>query len=88
MGQIASAFPTAGRAVSLGRDPGRARLGLGTAWFNLAGLVTVLAAINVGTFQFAASSFWPDVGRRSARQFVAVVAITLRRRSSTIWAFA
>src|SRR5262249_55244805 len=26
-----------------------------TAWFNLLGLITVLAAINVGTWQFAAS---------------------------------
>src|SRR5262249_39003074 len=33
-----------------------------TAWFNLAGLVTVLAAINVGTYRFAAGALGPRLG--------------------------
>src|SRR5207248_8860101 len=41
-----------------------------------AGLVTVLAAINVGTVQFAASVFAPGVTLDPATQFAAVAVIT------------
>ncbi|MFI5456436.1 MAG: amino acid permease [Isosphaerales bacterium] len=59
MGQLASTFPTAGgvyhwAAILGGRDWGWA-----TAWFNLVGLITVLAAINVGTFRFAVGALFP-----------------------------
>jgi amino acid transporter len=52
MGQIASAFPTAGGLYHWGSILGGKGLGWLTAWFNLIGLVTVLAAINVGAYQF------------------------------------
>src|SRR5438309_5562663 len=55
MGQLASAFPTAGGLYHWGAVLGGRGCGWLTAWFNLLGLVTVLSAINVGTWQFAAS---------------------------------
>src|SRR5436190_11581007 len=60
MGQIASAFPTAGGLYHWAAILGGRGLGWLTAWFNLAGLITVLAAINVGTFKFAAAAFFPE----------------------------
>jgi amino acid transporter len=53
MGQVASAFPTAGGLYHWASLLGGRGWGWITAWFNLAGLVTVLAAINVGTYRFA-----------------------------------
>jgi amino acid transporter len=53
MGQLASAFPTAGGLYHWAAILGGRGWGWATAWFNLAGLVTVLAAINVGTYRFA-----------------------------------
>src|SRR5580692_9197685 len=52
MGQVASAFPTAGGLYHWASILGGRGWGWATAWFNLAGLIAVLAAINVGTFQF------------------------------------
>src|ERR1043165_4138496 len=46
LGQIASAFPTAGGLYHWAATLGGRSWGWVTAWFNLAGLVTVLAAIN------------------------------------------
>jgi len=60
MGQIASAFPTAGGLYHWASVLGGRGWGWATAWFNLAGLVTVLAAINVGTFRFAAAALDPS----------------------------
>src|ERR1700752_1500751 len=60
MGQLASAFPTAGGLYHWAAILGGRGWGWTTAWFNLAGLVTVLAAINVGTVLFAAGAFRPD----------------------------
>ena len=59
MGQITSTFPTAGglyqwAAILSGRGWGWA-----TAWFNLAGLVTLLVAMNVGTYRFVLSFLLP-----------------------------
>ena len=76
MAQIASAFPTAGGLYHWASILGGRGWGWATAWFNLAGLVTVLAAINVGTFQFVAGSFWPDIAGDARAQLLAVVAIT------------
>ncbi len=52
MGQLASAFPTAGGLYHWAAILGGRFWGWVTAWFNLAGLITVLAAINVGMFLF------------------------------------
>jgi amino acid transporter len=52
MGQLASAFPTAGGLYHWASTLGGRGWGWVTALFNLAGLITVLAAINVGTFRF------------------------------------
>jgi amino acid transporter len=62
MGQVASAFPTAGGLYHWGSILGGKGWGWLTAWFNLVGLVTVLAAINIGAYQFAAGSLGPLTG--------------------------
>ena len=59
MGQLASRFPTAGGLYHWAAILGGRGWGWTTAWFNLAGLVTVLAAINVGTYRFAVSGLIP-----------------------------
>ena len=59
MGQIASAFPTAGGLYHWAAILGGRGWGWVVAWFNLLGLVTVLAAINVGACEFVASAFFP-----------------------------
>jgi amino acid transporter len=85
MGQVASAFPTAGGLYHWASILGGRGFGWVTAWFNLAGLVTVLAAINVGTWQFAAGALGPrfgvdpaawSPGKAVAIQTAVVVAIT------------
>ena len=55
MGQVASAFPTAGGLYHWAAILGGRFWGFFVAWLNLAGLVTVLAAINVGSVRFAES---------------------------------
>lgn len=77
MGQIASAFPTAGGLYHWAAILGGRGWGWLTAWFNLAGLVTVLAAINVGTVQFMFGAFWPEVPCTPLMQLSLVLAITL-----------
>jgi amino acid transporter len=62
MGQLASAFPTAGGVYQWAAILGGRSWGWATAWLNLAGLVTVLAAINVGTYQFLAGALLPRLG--------------------------
>jgi amino acid transporter len=57
MGQVASAFPTAGGLYHWASILGGKGWGWITAWFNLAGLVTVLAAINAGTYDFIVGAF-------------------------------
>jgi amino acid transporter len=57
MGQVASAFPTAGGLYHWASILGGKGWGWLTAWFNLAGLVTVLAAINAGTYDFIVAAF-------------------------------
>ncbi len=59
MGQLASAFPTAGGLYHWAALLGGRGWGWFTAWFNLAGLITVLAAINVGTCRFALGFVFP-----------------------------
>ena len=62
MGQVASAFPTAGGLYHWAAILGGRGFGYLTAWYNLAGLVTVMAAINVGAYLFAASALGPLFG--------------------------
>ncbi len=66
MAQVASAFPTAGGLYHWGSILGGRACGWVTAWFNLAGLVTVLAAINAGTYDFATVAFGVTVPASSA----------------------
>lgn len=85
MGQIASAFPTAGGLYHWACILGGKGWGWATAWFNLAGLVFVLAAINVGLYTFVLGFVAPRIGfdRKTADplflfffQFGAVLVIT------------
>ena len=76
MAQIASAFPTAGGLYHWGAILGGRGCGWATAWFNLAGLVTVLAAINVGTFRFLAAIWRPEWLEDPTMELSAVLCIT------------
>jgi len=62
MGQIGSAYPTAGGLYHWGSILGGRALGWVTAWCNLLGLLAVLAAINVGTYLFLVGSVLPAFG--------------------------
>src|SRR5689334_14663775 len=62
MGQISSAYPTAGGLYHWGSILGNRGAGWLTAWLNLIGLVTVLGAINVGTWTFFVGAFGPALG--------------------------
>jgi amino acid transporter len=82
MGQLASTFPTAGGLYHWASILGGRGWGWATAWFNLAGLVTVLAAINVGTYRFAFGALGPPRETLSPwedyfAQAIGVIAITL-----------
>lgn len=76
MAQVASAFPTAGGLYHWAAILGGRGWGWATAWFNLAGLIAVLAAINVGMFLFVMGAFWPDVKIGVAEQALAMLLIT------------
>jgi amino acid transporter len=76
MGQIASAFPTAGGLYHWAAILGGRGWGWATAWFNLAGLVTVLAAINVGTYEFIWGAFFPDTPTSFRSQTLVVLMMT------------
>jgi len=79
MAQVASAFPTAGGLYHWGSLLGGRACGWVTAWFNLAGLITVLAAINTGTYDFATAAFgWtPAADSTGTVRVVAVSVMTL-----------
>jgi len=86
MGQVASAFPTAGGLYHWASILGDRGWGWVTAWFNLAGLITVLAAVNVGAYQFTLQALAPWLGYEPekfsepvqiALQTACVAAITL-----------
>ncbi|MFM8284997.1 MAG: amino acid permease [Planctomycetaceae bacterium] len=62
MAQVASAFPTAGGLYHWGSILGGRGWGWATAWFNLAGIATVLAAVNLATVQFCFGAFAPAFG--------------------------
>lgn len=82
MAQVASAFPTAGALYHWSSILGGRGWGWLTAWLNILGLVTVLAAINVGTYLFAKGSLGPALGididgLGIGAQIVGVAVITL-----------
>jgi len=78
MGQVASAFPTAGGLYHWASILGGTGWGWVTAWFNLAGLVTVLAAINAGTYDFVVGAFQIPTGAHpDVVKAVGVSAITI-----------
>jgi amino acid transporter len=75
MGQVASAFPTAGGLYHWATILGGRGWGWATAWFNLAGLIAVLAAINGGTIDYAAD--WLAWKPSWTEKTIAVATITL-----------
>lgn len=86
MGQVASSFPTAGGLYHWSSILGGRGWGWATAWFNLLGLITVLAAINVGAYLFTAGALGPLFGVTLSKlppatamgaQLVGVTVITL-----------
>ncbi len=77
MGQVASAFPTAGGLYHWASILGGRGWGWGTAWLNLAGLVTVLAAINVGTYEFVTSALGFDAKELGPWQLVVQSCVVL-----------
>ena len=62
LAQISSAYPTAGGLYHWGAILGNRFTGWLSAWLNLLGLVTVLGAINVGTFYFFLGAFGAQLG--------------------------
>lgn len=62
MSQISSAYPTAGGLYHWGSILGNRGTGWVTAWLNLLGVITVLGAINVGTWTFFVGAFGADLG--------------------------
>ena len=78
MAQISSAYPTAGGLYHWGSILGNRGIGWVTAWLNLLGLVTVLGAINVGTWTFFLGVFGPVFGLSGSylEQLVFVIVIT------------
>src|SRR6266850_1682384 len=57
MAQVASAFPTAGGLYHWASILGGKGWGWITAWFNLLGLLTVVGAVNSGTYDFIVGAF-------------------------------
>ncbi|MBF6593731.1 MAG: amino acid permease [Thermaceae bacterium] len=78
MAQIGSAYPTAGGLYHWSSILGGRGWGWATAWLNLLGLVTVLGAINVGTFYFFIGAFGPALHLNGdlPTQIIFVVIIT------------
>lgn len=76
MGQVASAFPTAGGLYHWAAILGGRFWGYLVAWLNLAGLVTVLSAINVGTIRFIDGLIAADLSSPETQAGL-VAAITL-----------
>jgi amino acid transporter len=75
MAQIGSAYPTAGGLYHWGSILGNRFTGWLTAWLNLLGLITVLGAINVGTWNFFAGAFGFDA-TNYAQTVIFLVVIT------------
>ncbi len=78
LAQISSAYPTAGGLYHWGSILGNRFTGWLSAWLNLLGLVTVLGAINVGTFYFFYGAFGATFGMEDtlATRVIFVAGIT------------
>src|SRR6478672_2271437 len=81
LGQIGSAYPTAGGLYHWSSILGGRGWGWATAWINLLGLIFVVASVNVGVYTLALNLLGPLVGLDPAAygvgtQIVAVVLIT------------
>jgi len=78
MSQISSAYPTAGGLYHWGSILGNRGTGWVTAWLNLLGLITVLGAINVGTWTFFVGAFGPALGVENTltNQMIFLVIVT------------
>lgn len=76
MGHLASAFPTAGGLYHWAAILGGRGWGWTTAWFNLAGLVTVIASINLGTILFAEDVLGIAPASRVYLQLPAMIVMT------------
>ncbi|HWX23100.1 MAG TPA: amino acid permease [Candidatus Binatia bacterium] len=78
MAQVASAFPTAGGLYHWAAILGGKGWGWITAWCNLVGLITVVAAVNAGTYDFLFGAFpWQTAGHPAAIKLAVVAALTL-----------
>jgi amino acid transporter len=78
MAQVASAFPTAGGLYHWAAILGGKGWGWVTAWFNLVGLITVVAAVNAGAYDFLFGAFpWPTGGHPGTFKILGVTVITL-----------
>lgn len=79
MGQVGSAFPTAGGLYHWASILGGRACGWVTAWFNLMGLIAVLGAVNAGTYDFASAAFGLSVPEQHAAvvKTAVVVAMTM-----------
>lgn len=62
LAQISSAYPTAGGLYHWGSILGNRFTGWLSAWLNLLGLITVLGAINIGTYYFVYGAFGSRLG--------------------------
>jgi amino acid transporter len=77
MSQISSAYPTAGGLYHWGSILGNRGTGWVTAWLNLLGLITVLGAINVGTWTFFEGAFpWLNIPNNIWTQTIFLIVIT------------
>jgi len=77
MSQISSAYPTAGGLYHWGSILGNRGTGWVTAWLNLLGLITVLGAINVGTWTFFEGAFpWLNIPNNIWTQTIFLIIIT------------
>jgi amino acid transporter len=94
MAQLASAFPTAGGLYHWAAILGDRGWGWATAWFNLAGLIVVLATVNVGVYAFAFQALAPWLGYQPeamsesvklALQTSVVAAITISQALFNHW---
>jgi amino acid transporter len=78
MAQVASAFPTAGGLYHWAAILGGKGWGWVTAWFNLVGLITVVAAVNAGAYDFLMGAFpWPTGGHPGTIKIIGVTVLTL-----------
>lgn len=74
--QISSSFPTAGGLYHWATILGNRFIGWITAWMNIFGLITVLASINAGAWNFFVGAFGQYL-QLPESPFVSIIAVTL-----------